>query len=89
MEIKDLKFIPFESKSIEELDDFCDRYNGYDLIILIRTRFNETDEWLYSYEILIYNHDTFWDIKYAWLCDWFEGQCFVEYLAGTVLDYYL
>ncbi len=89
MEIKDLKFIPFESKSVEELDYFCDRYNGFDLIILIRKRFNKSDDWEYSYEYLFYNNETFAEIKYCWLNDWFEGQEYVEYLAGTVLDYYL
>lgn len=89
MEIKDLHFMPFESKSKEELDDYCERYNGFDLIILIRTRFNKTDEWDYSYQFLYYNNETFAEIKYCWLNDWFEGQEYVEYLAGTVLDYYL
>ena len=89
MEIKDLHFTPFESKSREELYDFCERYYGYDLIILIRTRFNKTDEWEYSYQVLIYNNNAPTDIKYSWLSDWFEGQTYGEYLAGTVLDYYL
>ena len=71
--------------SKEEFDAFADRYLGYNLLILIRTKYDEMEEWNYNYELLLWVVD---DFDYEWENDWYEGQEYVEYLGGAVLDYY-
>lgn len=83
MKIPPLYFKEFKTKTYEELNSFIERYIGYDLLILIRSKYNEDDEWLYSYEILLCD-----DFYFEWKDDWFEGQEFIEYIAGAVIDYY-
>lgn len=85
MKISPIKFKNFETKTKEEFDAFADRYYGYDLIILIRTKYDEMEEWNYNYELLLWVVD---DFDYEWQNEWYEGQEYVEYLGGAVLDYY-
>ena len=83
MKISPIKFKIFETKTIDEFDAFVDRYIGYNLLILIRTKHGELEEWDYSYELLL------WSVFcHEWQNDWNEGQEYVEYLGGAVLDYY-
>lgn len=83
MKISPIKFKNFETKNIGEFNAFADRYIGYNLLILIRTKFDELDAWDYSYELLLWG-----DFCHEWQNDWNEGQEYVEYLGGAVLDYY-
>lgn len=83
MKISPIKFKNFDTKTVAEFMAFVDRYNGYDLIILIGTKYDETEEWHYSYELLLWH-----DFSHEWVSDWNEGQEYVEYLGGAVLDYY-
>lgn len=83
MKISPIKFKNFETKTVEEFDAFADRYIGYSLLILIRSKHDESEEWIYSYELLLWV-----DFGHEWLNDWNEGQEYVEYLGGAVLDYY-
>lgn len=85
MKISPIKFKNFETKTVDEFDAFTDRYIGYDLLILIATKYDETEEWHYSYELLLWVPDNF---EHEWQNDWNEGQEYVEYLGGAVLDYY-
>lgn len=73
----------FQTQTADELDAFVDRYDGYNLLILIRSKCDELEEWHYSYELLLWN-----DFCHEWQNDWDEGQEYVEYLGGAVLDYY-
>ena len=87
MKIPPIYFKEFKSKTLDELDSFAERYFGYDLIILIRTKYGEVDEWNYSFEILhtcCDNGDPF-----EWESDWYEGQEYVEYCGGAVIDFYI
>lgn len=91
MKIIPIYFKEFKSKAIEELASFAERYEGYDLIILIRTKYDEADEWDYSFEIL---HTCSWDeypfedeCPFEWESDWYEGQEYIEYCGGAVIDY--
>lgn len=88
MKIPPIYFKEFKSRTLDELDSFAERYEGYDLIILIRTKYVQEDDWSYSFEIL--RHCS-WDNDYPfeWENDWYEGQEFVEYCGGAVLDFYV
>lgn len=87
MKIPPIYFKEFKSKSIDEMEAFAEIYDGYDLIILIRTRYNEDDEWFYEFQIL---HSYSWNaIPLEWENDWYEGQEFVEYCGGAVIGYYI
>lgn len=83
MKISPIKFKNFETKTVDEFNAFVDRYIGYNLLILIATKYDELEEWNYSYELLLWN-----DFAHEWLSDWNEGQEYAEYLGGAVLDYY-
>ena len=83
MKISPIKFKNFETKTIEEFNAFVDRNIAYNLLILIATKYDELEEWNYSYELLLWS-----DFAHEWLSDWNEGQEYVEYLGGAVLDYY-
>jgi len=83
MKISPIKFKNFETKTVDEFDSFADRYYGYNLLILIATRYDESEEWHYSYELLLWD-----DFRHIWQSDWYEGHGYVEYLGGAVLDYY-
>ena len=87
MKIPPIYFKEFKSKTIDELDSFAERYLGYDLIILIRTKTIEDDDWSYSFQIL---HTSAWnDVPFVWESDWYEGQEIVEYCGGAVIDFYI
>ena len=83
MKISPIKIKKFETKTIDEFMAFVERYNGYNLLILIGTKHSELEEWIYSYELLLW-----YDFTHEWESDWYEGQEYVEYLGGAVLDYY-
>lgn len=83
MKISPIKFKNFETKTVDEFDAFADRYVGYNLLILIATKYDEMEEWHYSYELLLWD-----EFAHEWQSDWYEGQEYVEYLGGAVLDYY-
>ena len=82
MKIPPLYFKEFKTKTYEELYSFTERYIGYDLLIFIRTKYNEDEEWSYSYELLTWD-----DFCFEWKNGWNEGQEFIEYLGGAVIDY--
>lgn len=76
---------PIQFKGFKTFDDFADfivKYMGYDLLILIRTKHIDSEKWHYTYEILLWS-----DFTHEWLNDWYEGQEYIEYLGGAVLDY--
>lgn len=87
MKISPIYFKEFKSKTIDELDSFAERYEGYDLLILIRTKYVEEDEWFYSFEILHTSGCN--DYPFEWENDWYEGQEYVEYCGGAVIDFYI
>ena len=95
MKIPPIYFKEFKSKSIDELNSFAERYEGYDLLILIRTKYVEEDDWFYSFEILHtsscndHPFDRENDYPFEWDSDWYEGQEFVEYCGGAVIDFYI
>jgi len=87
MKIPSIYFKEFKSRTLDELDSFAERYEGYDLIILIRTKYIQEDDWSYSFEIL---HTTsFTEYPFEWESDWYEGQEYVEYCGGAVIDFYI
>lgn len=87
MKIPPIYFKEFKSKSIDEMEAFAEIYDGYDLIILIRTKYDEADDWIYSFQIL---HSCSWNpFPFEWESDWYEGQEYVEYCGGAVIDYYI
>lgn len=87
MKITPIYFKEFKSKTIDELVSFAERYDGYDLIILIRTKYSEMDEWVYEFQIL---HSCSWNaFPFEWESDWYEGQEYIEYCGGAVIDYYI
>ena len=86
MKIPPIYFKEKKKKTLGELDSFAERYEGYDLIILIRTKFIQEDDWSYSFEIL---HTSCNDYPFEWENDWYEGQEYVEYCGGAVIDFYI
>lgn len=87
MKIPPIYFKEFKSKLLDELISFTERYEGYNLIILIRTKYAQEDDWSYTFEILRTTNCI--EYPFEWENDWYEGQEYVEYCGGAVIDFYM